>query len=188
MCKKWIYCKDWSTTTPYIQYINYKCLKNLGACEWVAVHTMDILHLTSVIRDFTFYKCLLYVSHLSNMCMSRTDTEFLYRNASPRIRLTTRPFLTDEARDSSEDQVDTECSLSFLQSRREPTVHQFMREYACWGKLPMTCGGRCSTVSPLPSLPVSPTHARPCNSPITQWRMSRCCEILFLKCTCLNSL
>lgn len=32
---------------------------------------------------------------------------------------------------------------------------------------------------PHPAAPSPPAHARPCNSPITQWRMSRCCEILF---------
>lgn len=49
---------------------------------------------------------------------------------------------------------------------------------------------RCSAAerSAAPQPPASAAHARPRNSPITQWRMSRCCEILFLKCTCLNSL
>lgn len=118
----------------------------------------DILH-TSVIRDF-------YIE-ASTICL--TPFKYVHVKNQHQISLSKSMWSWDhfisEAQASSEDQ-----------------------DYACWGKLPMTWGGRCSTVSPLPSLPVSPTHARPCNSPITQWRMSRCCEILFLKCTCLNSL
>lgn len=141
-------------------------------------HMKDVLHTTSVIRDFTS-KCLLYVSRLPVMCMSRTQhwISFLSKNASENL-------FNHEAQASSEDQVAPECSLSFFTEQRDKSAaYWLMREHACWG---ISCqwprGGRCSTVSTLypASLCLQPTHT-PCNSPITQWRMSRCCEILFLK-------
>lgn len=161
MCVKFIYWKKRKNKNEAQQPPTHRILITSASRIWEHVNELqytwwDILHRTSVIRDFTL-KRRLRVSHLSNMCMSRTNAEFLYPNPWDHF--------INEAQASSEDQ-----------------------DYACWGKPPMTWGGRCSTASPLPSLPVSPTHARPCNSPITQWRMSRCCEILFLKCTCLNSL
>lgn len=118
-------------------------------------------------------KCLLYVSHLSNMCMPRTDTEFLYLNASPRTNLNHGTFFYKRGPPKPVQRI------SWIQSA---VWHFYKAEEACWGKLPTTLGRKVQYSEPLtPSLPVSPTHARPCNSPITQWRMSRCCEILFLK-------
>lgn len=113
-------------------------------------------HQWSGTSHFTL-KHLLYVSHLSIMRMSRTDTELLYPNS-----FNHDTFFRNEARASSQDQEDTECSLSFLQSRREPRAQPI----SLWGSThaEVSCQrpGEEGAVhwAPYPaSLCLQPTHA-----------------------------
>lgn len=56
----------------------YKCLKNLGACEWVSVYRTDITwHNISDQGLCILHPSVYCMSYLSNMYKSPTDTKFL---------------------------------------------------------------------------------------------------------------
>lgn len=175
MCRKWLYCKITKTKAQLLSTCSLLQVPHYfgGLSTWTS-------HTQSVIRDLlpfatssvTFIKPT--KSSIFPMCTSQELSESLYWNSFTPLLWQTRP----------------EPRIGGLQSHFHRVISGEpvgWREHTCCGELPMSWGGRCSTVSPFPQpLPLPP--ARSCNSPITQWRMSRCCEILFLKCTCLNSL
>lgn len=131
--KKSISIKEWSTTTPRIHYFTDKCLKNLGACEGVAVHMMGILHPTSVIRDFTFYiqvsaVCVTPFKHVQ-VKLTLNLFKHIFKK---KISLIIKPFFLFLFYQCGLSQIrGIQSALLFLHSSQEPIVQPVSK----WGSM-----------------------------------------------------
>lgn len=149
---------NWSTTSPCIPYINYKCLKNLGAYEWVAVHVTRHYTTNTSDQGLNISHWSAYcMSHIfSSMCMSRTDAPI------PLSKSIFKDPFGHETQARSEDQVAPEFRMSFLQSRRKPRAQPIGSWGSAHAEVSCQWPGEKGAVQRAPypaSLSLQPTHA-----------------------------
>lgn len=146
--------KDWSTTSPCIPYINYKCLKNLGAYEWVAVHVTRHYTRTPVIRDLPFH------IEAPTVCLTPFQV-CACQEQTPQFLLSKSIFkdpFGHETQARSEDQVDRVQDVLFTEQKKATS--------GSWGSAhaEVSCQwpGEKGAVQRAPcpaSLSLQPTHA-----------------------------